>query len=187
MQYYQHPENLDVDDMIDKFGRFLESIDMLLELRILGGEPFICRDLDKVIHAFLDHDKVKRITIYTNSTIIPSDTVLDALKNPKVSVHMSNYGMVSRNVEKLDKIFTENGINHYIHVYDQWSNLGGLDKRNYCAERLNAIKNAGNEFVDFNCTIDNRQKRQALKALIENTEYIQRVIIAMAPRQDVNR
>ncbi len=139
MQYYEKPENLDINEIITDFNKFLDSIDILLELRLLGGEPFICKELDKIINAFVDNKKVKRITIYTNSTLIPSDKVLNAMKNPKVSVHMSNYGKVSRKLKELDSLLAEKNVNHYVHSYENWNDLGGTEKRNYSDNKLRAL------------------------------------------------
>lgn len=136
MQYYKCPENLNIDEIIMDFNKFLDSIDMLLELRLLGGEPFICKKLDEIINTFVDNEKIKRITIYTNSTLIPSDKVLNAMINSKVSVHMSDYGKVSCKKQQLDNILTQKNINHYIHVYENWYDLGGTEKRNYSEVKL---------------------------------------------------
>lgn len=136
MQYYKHPEKLDTDTLIKEFNRFINSIDMLLELRLLGGEPFLCEDIDKIIDEFADNEKIKRITIYTNSTIIPSEKILECLKKEKVSVHMSNYGKVSCKLLELEKVFSAHGISHYVHDYEKWHDLGGIEKRNYCKHEL---------------------------------------------------
>ncbi len=83
MQYYKYPSNLDLEEIFACFNRFLDTIDMLLDLRILGGEPFLRKDLDLLINAYSDNDKIKRITVYTNSTIVPPQKVIESLKIPK--------------------------------------------------------------------------------------------------------
>ena len=139
MQYYSHPEDLDVNEMIETFSKFLDSIDMLSELRILGGEPFLYKNADKIIKVFQSSEKVRRITIYTNSTIIPSDNILESLKNDKVSVHMSDYGKLSTKVTQLKTIFEQQQIDYYIHSYEKWYEIGGFQKRNYSDERRDRI------------------------------------------------
>lgn len=139
MQYYSHPQDIEVNEIIETFSKFLDSIDMLSELRILGGEPFIYKDAYKVIEAFQDIEKVRRITIYTNSTIIPSDNIIKSLKNDKVSVHMSDYGKLSTKITQLKTIFEQQHINYYIHSYEKWYDIGDLRKRNYSNEKRNSI------------------------------------------------
>lgn len=139
MQYYKNPENLDSDEMINSFNRFLDSIDILLELRVLGGEPFIRKDLDKILMSFVNNEKIKRITIYTNSTIVPEEKIVNVLKHEKICVHMSNYGDISRNAERLDNILTYNGVRHYMHNYEKWYDLGNIQCRNYSLEHLQGL------------------------------------------------
>ena len=81
-------------------------------------------------------EKIKRITIYTNSTILPSEKVIRALQNKKISVHMSNYGAVSKKINELKKVFIENHINYYIHNYDKWLDLGNVNCRNYNGRQM---------------------------------------------------
>ena len=142
IQYYKKPCDLDCDSIIQSFNQFLETIDTLLELRLLGGEPFLFSQLDRIIDAFIDNDKIKQITIYTNSTVLPTENVLKSLQRKKVSVHMSDYGKCSRKIKELDEVLTQNKINHYIHHYDKWSDLGALESRDYSDE--NKEKNAEN-------------------------------------------
>ncbi len=139
MQYYNNPSTLDMEQIIRSFQVFLDTIDILLEMRILGGEPFICQDLDRLLNAFVKNDKIKRIAIYTNSTIVPKQAVIDSLRNKKISVHMSDYGKYSRNLGTLDKVLSENDIEHYIHPYEDWYDMGDLSKRNYSEEMLEKI------------------------------------------------
>ena len=131
MQYYRHPEKLDTNEIIESFNKFLDTIDILLELRLLGGEPFLCKDLDKIVKSYRNHRKVKRITIYTNATILPSATILECLKSEKISVHISDYGLQNNKILNLKTLLKKHSINYYIHKYDKWYEMGGIEKRHY--------------------------------------------------------
>lgn len=139
MQYYNNPTTLDICQIIKTFNAFLNTIDVLLEMRILGGEPFICQDLDSILNAFVKNDKIKRIALYTNSTIVPKQKVLDCLKNRKISVHMSDYGKYSKNLETLNQVLSENNIKHYIHKYEKWYDMGDLSRRYFSKQQLESI------------------------------------------------
>lgn len=136
MQYYKNPENIEITDIIRDFNRFLQTIDVLCELRILGGEPFICKELGGLIREYARCEKIKKITIYTNATLIPNQNTIEALMDEKVAVHLSNYGTYSRKIKQLEKIFSDNHIIFYTHRYEKWRNFGGLEKRNYTREQL---------------------------------------------------
>lgn len=148
MQYYHKPENLDIEDIMKTFDNFIDSIDVLLEMRILGGEPFIVRDIDKLINHYVHNDKIKRITIYTNSTILPAKGIITSLKNDKVVVHMSNYGEKSRKLKDLKTILREEKVNYYIHEYSEWNDLGGLEERKY---RDNMVRKLFSECLMAKC------------------------------------
>lgn len=137
--HYKSPQHIDASYIIKCFDRFLSAIDVLLELRILGGEPFLYPELDKLIRYYSENKKVLHIKIYTNSTIIPNDNVIQNLKNNKIIVHLSNYGSVSKKIDELTKIFKANNINYYRHDYLQWVDIGGLENRNYSNEKLKEV------------------------------------------------
>lgn len=139
MQYYKNPCNLEIDSIIKSFDNFLETIDILLELRLIGGEPFIVKNIDKIIERYSDNKKVKRITIYTNSTLIPSEKVLNSLMKENLTIHMSNYGEVSSRVIELHKIFEQRKIKHYIHQYKDWMNLGIPELHYYDEKELSHV------------------------------------------------
>lgn len=139
MQYYEHPEKISAEEIIFSFGNFLNTIDDLLDLRLLGGEPFIYKDLDKIIDAFGTNEKVKRITVYTNSTVLPSESVTASMKANHVVVHMSNYGKASRKVKELEELLIRNGIEYYIHEYQEWHDVGGVQRRNFSEKALQKI------------------------------------------------
>ncbi|MCR4657564.1 MAG: radical SAM protein, partial [Lachnospiraceae bacterium] len=136
MQYYKYPEVFNIKNIMLYFDKLLDSIDLLLEMRILGGEPFIHKKIADLLSYYLNNDKIERITIYTNSTLLPNDETLEVMKHEKIGVHMSNYGYVSKKLSELDQVLTEHGINHYIHNYDKWHDLGGLNKRHFSEQTL---------------------------------------------------
>ena len=141
MQYYKSPENISLSSIKDSLERLLRIVDSVLDIRLIGGEPFIYRDIYQVIDFLCTSDKVKRVSIYTNSTLIPDDVVLHSLKRHKAFVHMSNYGQVSRKKDELIRIFRENGINYYLHDYEEWYDVGNLEKRPYLVDQAKEIYN----------------------------------------------
>ncbi len=139
MPFFNDPEIYDIEDVSICFDRFLHSIDCLLELRILGGEPFIHPGLGALIDRYAHHEKIRHIRVCTNSTVIPRDDVLRSLRNDSVSVHLSDYGTPRSRVEELVGIFRSRGIDYTVQVYDNWFDLGGIEKRGYDTDTLKAL------------------------------------------------
>ena len=134
--YYKKPENIDVQKHKKAFDLLLEQIDYLAELRILGGEPFLSPDIERLILDYCDNSKIEQISIYTNGTVIPDDNVLVALKRGKVKVHISNYIINEEKIQKLTYVFDQHGIKYFVRKYDSWQESGGVEYRGYTEEQL---------------------------------------------------
>lgn len=135
MQYYERPGNSDIELYKSGFDRLVNCVSNIFDLRILGGEPFINRDMYKIIEWYHDSDKIKMISVFTNGTIIPNGNCMDQLKREKVRVHISDYGFNREKILKLEAAFDEKGIKYYVQPYDFWQDAGNLLKRNYSEER----------------------------------------------------
>lgn len=142
MQYYKKPEDISLNDIIRSFDNFLDSIDRLCELRLLGGEPFIYKELAKLVRYYVSNEKIEHITLYTNGTIVPNMELVKILCNKKIVVHISNYGSVSRKVDEIAKLFKENNVIFYVHNYLKWKDFGGQDNRNYTRGELLKVYNS---------------------------------------------
>jgi hypothetical protein len=69
------------------------KIDMLLLLHISGGEPFTYPNLDDLINYIVRtyNDKLGRLEMTTNGTIIPSEKLLTAMKNAELYLTVDDY------------------------------------------------------------------------------------------------
>lgn len=135
MQYYEKPENSDLQYYKAGFDRLLDCVSNIFDLRIIGGEPFINGDMYKIIEWYHDSDKIKIISVYTNGTIIPSERCIDQLRRKKVRVHISDYGFNRDKIIKLKTVFEQNDVRYYVQPYDYWQDSGNLLKRNYTEEK----------------------------------------------------
>lgn len=133
--HYLHPADLSWEGE-EAFDYFLETVDLLLELRILGGEPFLYKNLHLILNKYVGCEKIKKIVIYTNSTVIPDEKVLQALTAPGICVHMSDYGEKSNKREELEQIFANRRISYTVHRYEKWFAMGAMEKRDYDEQKL---------------------------------------------------
>lgn len=139
MQYYRHPQDIDLSKYKESFDLLLGTVDYIAELRILGGEPFMNGDMHQLIEWYHDSDKIQSISVYTNGTIIPNDTILKALQRDKVKVHISNYKLNAFWIQKLAPILDEYHIKYFIRKYDAWQDAGGVECRNYTLDQKKTI------------------------------------------------
>ena len=67
MQYYKKPQNSEINLLFKSIERIMECIDNLDEFRVLGGDPFMNKELYKIINKLVTYEKCKRIVVYTNA------------------------------------------------------------------------------------------------------------------------
>lgn len=92
MQYYDKPNPMNLENVLAWASAFIEAVDHIRTFRVMGGEPLMQKDLAKVLKFILDSPKVEHMQLVSNSTLIPKPEIISLLKNPKASIHLSNYG-----------------------------------------------------------------------------------------------
>lgn len=131
MPYYQNSEkrNYDIDKIIANIDKLLDKVDYIPYLWILGGEPLLHPELDKLID-YLNSPKVVNKVVYaeilTNGTLLLSDRAVAALKrNPLYwRVSVSPYGEHSRKQYELFSQLSEAGIPYYSRYMVYWQKFG---------------------------------------------------------------
>ena len=130
MQYYEHPENADLQVMYDMIDGLAEKMDEIYEFRVIGGEPF----MHKEIHLVLDHvnamEKVKKVSIFTNATIVPREHQWPSLQHEKVRLFITDYDELSRNRQRLIAALEEKGIAYVSEKANGWTDCASLEKHN---------------------------------------------------------
>ena len=127
MQYYEQPIDNDLELLIKSFDNFINAVDYCYEVRMIGGEPLIYKNINKVIEHVLSKKNIGNIIIYTNGTIVPKGDKINIFKNPKIYFKISNYGTHSRNVEKLEKTLAENNIHYITERVTTWQDCAKID------------------------------------------------------------
>ena len=126
---YKSPKDYDKNILIRSINTFLKCINKIVYIRVLGGEPFLSSNLNIVLKTLLKSNKIQRIEIVTNGTIIPKEKeIIKKLKDKRIIVCISQYPIV--NNKKLVNFLKENNINYRIDKMTYWMNYGNTNKRN---------------------------------------------------------
>lgn len=149
MQYFKNPIHYDFDRIANSINNLSKSVDKIITLALIGGEPFLYNRLDEVINSAGDINNIETILILTNGTIIPSPKVLNAIKENNVVVFISNYGEVSNKANELMKTLEENGIGYMFSDIFYWNDMGNLKCRNYSEESLIALYDKCNQKYEW--------------------------------------
>jgi len=126
MQFYEKPVNEDLELLFSSLDRFVEAVDSIDEFRVLGGDPFMNKEMHKVVDKLVSYEKVGRVIVYTNGKIIPKGPNLECLKNKKVMLDMTNYGIVSDKAQAIIKVCEENNIKYSESVTTVWQDCGEI-------------------------------------------------------------
>lgn len=129
-----------IEELMENVDLLLPKIDACLRFRLLGGEPLMHKQIDVLIRRLIGEKKIRHIQIVTNGTIIPNESVLQAMQHDKISVNISNYGELVPQREALIDVLKKRGI--HILVEPQlltWRSTGGFEDRLYSAEKIHQV------------------------------------------------
>ena len=127
MQFYAKPVDEDYNQLVKSLDKFMETVDYVYEIRLIGGEPFMYKKIDEVLNKILTYKNCGNIIVYTNGTIVPNEQKLKTFKNDKIYFKISNYGSISRNVEKLEKTLKEKNIHYITERVTKWQDCAKIE------------------------------------------------------------
>ena len=139
MQYYKVPKNYPVEELIFWVDSLLKYVDEIYEIRILGGEPFMHRDVHRVIEHLIKYPSIHRILIWSNATIMPTEEMWNIMENDKVGFSITNYGKLSRNLSDIQQELKKRDIVYDIHEVGDWTQCSNIVKHGRDEEALKKI------------------------------------------------
>ena len=139
MQYYEHPENADMAQMLAMIDGLCAQMDEIYEFRVIGGEPFMHKELHTVVAHVCAKPNVQKVSIFTNATIVPRDHQWDALRHEKVYFFITDYDELSRNIRPLVAALEERKIAYVSEKANGWTDCASLEKHNRTKEQNEAL------------------------------------------------
>jgi organic radical activating enzyme len=130
MQYYESPQNIPREVVLNDFRELEKNVDHIFEVRLIGGEPFMNKDIYSIIKDICESKKISRLVVYSNLMIPLKDTELSVLKNPKVVLSLTDYGELSKNTHPNALKLSENGIAFRLHPPENWTDSGKIENFN---------------------------------------------------------
>ncbi len=132
MQYYENPKDIDTFEIYNDIVALCNTVDEIMDFRLIGGDVFMNKDWHLILEKASKESKIKRIVLYTNGTIVPNEKHIEALKNKKVLVIVTNYKKLSKKLNKLISLFEFHDIRYHILEVDEWLDCSkiGLHSRN---------------------------------------------------------
>ncbi len=126
MQYYKQPKEYSVEKLVEWMDELLNYVDEIYEIRILGGEPFMHRQVHRIIERIISYPQVHRILVITNATIMPSEEMWEVMENDKVGFSITDYGKLSRNLINMQQELEKRNIVYDIHEMGGWTQCSNI-------------------------------------------------------------
>ena len=121
MQYYKEPKNSEQDNTLAALEILNKSVDYISEFRVIGGEPLMNKDWEKIVKGIIEKNPERKVFIYTNGTIAPKDEKLLPFKaNKNINFVITEYGELSKNLNNLHNQLDKFEINYSSTVADNW-------------------------------------------------------------------
>lgn len=128
MPYYKCNYQYNLEELEKDFDLLFSRVDYVYVYSLLGGEPFLNRDLGRILMKLNNRysKKIGRIEIITNGSLIPNNKLLEILKKCNVTLRISDYSKQISYKEKLEqlcKILTEQEIEYSLESNLLWTDF----------------------------------------------------------------
>ncbi len=120
MPCYQQPKAFSYEDVLHDIMTVLNGR-LTHHILVEGGEPFLWKPLPRLLRELCKLPNLLNIFPVTNGTVIPNDKLLSALRHPKISVRISDYGTISKK-DQLIPVLKNNHIKYIVQL-QKWFEL----------------------------------------------------------------
>lgn len=134
---FEHPSDVPVEQILKDLDLVFRGVDQCVRLTI-GGEPFLYPALQELLEALRKQEKILSVLLITNSTIQPSQQILDILCDPKFFVEISDYGHI-RSMSRTVAALEEAGVRFCVLTDQIWDDMGGVQPRSRTTEQKREI------------------------------------------------
>jgi organic radical activating enzyme len=129
-----------------QFDKIMSAVSKVRRFMLIGGEPLINKELADIVDYCATHEGISTVEIITNGTIIPSENLLEVLKEhgQKVYFHLSNYSgnkvlLPRLKYSKIIEILKVNGIRHQMSMNLDWNKEIPLQLHSYTETELQSM------------------------------------------------
>jgi organic radical activating enzyme len=130
MQYYENPVNVEYDQLVSDFDELCQQVTHIFEVRLIGGEPFMNKDIYRILEYLYTKDNVSRIVVYSNAMIPIKPEYSSLIKNPKLVFSLTNYGDLAKNTPKVIAQLESLGASYRLHEPEYWTDSGIIENFN---------------------------------------------------------
>ena len=127
MQYYEEPKNISFEEIVEDFDNLTSNVSHIFEVRLIGGEPFMNKDIYKVIDYLYTKTNITRIVVYSNAMIPIKEDQAGILRDKRLVFSLTNYGSLAKNTPKVVEQLNRLGISYRLHEPENWTDSGVIN------------------------------------------------------------
>lgn len=129
MPFYKEPQHIPYKELCYDFDLLFGLVDKVYAVSLLGGEPFLHPQVDKLIHYIAGNygSRIAELSFITNGTVKLKKSTLELLKKYGLWIQISDYTPIVPYLEKLENLKKEleqYGIPYRIVNSDSWLDFG---------------------------------------------------------------
>ena len=139
MQYYVYPQHTSREKILLALDILNENVDYISEYRVIGGEPLMNKDWADVVNGISKKNAEAKIFIYTNATISPKDEQLESFQGKNVNFTITDYGKLSRNIDKMMEKLTKYNISFDRQPAGDWTDCSSIKHHKRTVSELEEV------------------------------------------------
>ena len=126
MQYYVDPKHTKQEQIFSALNILTEHVDYISEFRVIGGEPLMNKAWADIVNGINKKRPKANIFVYTNATISPKDEQLESFQGKNVNFIITDYGKLSRNIDKMIEKLTKYDISFDRQPAEEWTDCSSI-------------------------------------------------------------
>ena len=136
---YIHHIDYEWTTLTSDFEQILSAIDGIMELEIMGGEPFLHDEINRILLWCIIHPKIHAVKIVTNGTIVPKQDTWEILQSKKIKLVIDDYGELSKNLHVIEQKAKEYGVLYEKQLLQTWYQLSPISPKKMSVEQLKRV------------------------------------------------
>lgn len=136
---YKEKNDYSLAYVAENLGKILTAVDGIMELELMGGEPFLCTEFDEILAWCIEQKKIRAIKIVTNGTILPKAQTWKLLKNQKVKLVIDDYGKISYRFQEIVDRAQNEHVRYDKQNLQSWYRLEPIERHGFSVQQLEKI------------------------------------------------